>query len=1249
MTDLETGADESTRTALVSTAAKKWQEQLSALGGPNSLLWDAGSAADQRLDLTTAHPAGMARLLSSGAVRFSELFREPAARERVLEQGRAVAHLAARLYDDFGLTSCHLAAGTASWSWAGADRTPHAPVLLRACTLRPVADDLHLVVSDRVEVNPVLVATLTALGVDLDTRAVLDAVALGSNFDPRAAYDVMRGACAGLLDFRIEPRLTVGVFSRFKLPLMRDLPDQAATLAQGHVVPALAGDPEEMDEVAAVPPDYSEHDPRDEWLAVDLDSTQQEVVDAVVAGANLCVLGAAGTGKTHTASALIASMAAQGRRVLFVAHARATIDDVQQHLAAAGLTDVMLDLGLPDRTSAQVLDHLHEVLRASSSSAEQAPALDVDVAALRARVQQHYALMHEPLDPWGVTLDEAQDQLTRLSRRTPPPRSRVRLTGDTLTGIGGTRRRQDLQQQLSSVVANGAWSTTGETDAWYGARLVGPSQTERAKELVERLAGDELATHRSRWTQLCTDLGLLAPSSLLTEEEMLELLRQVHQTLEIFQPEIFDAPLDDMVVATAGRRDRAGVEHRVGALERRRLERQARALLRPGAPPRDLHAVLARARDQRQQWRAAAGPGARPSTRTSLPELARHTEALRGDLEWLGERLADTPDGGDLIGADYDALQERLELLAAQPARLQAAAASLPTLDRLRDFGLGDLLIDLASRHVQATEAAQELEFVWWASIVDHVARTVPAYEESTGDQVRGTAQAYAAADSRHRSLGATRLRATIGGQRVAAERDLPDQVGSLERHRGRVGELLGVAPELATALAPCWAMSPLAVPSHLPSGLWFDAVIVDDASAVWTAHAIPAIARGAQLVVFGDPAGAAPAPFPTGPAARGGDVLLDRARELFPVRTLGTHYRSFDERIFGFAASRVYDEEIVTFPAADQSGGLRLDVVGEARYDAGTSPDEVERVVQVLLDQVRTRPEESVAVLAFDTRHADRIRAALRTAADDTGTAALLNASSVTTPDRAQGLVRDAVIVAVGIGRDARGRVPQRLGAVSEAGGERLVTTAMTRARRRVVVVSGVSGEDLDPSALRSRGALLLRDYLLYAASGGSGRRITRGDDASSSSASARRRRTASTGSVLDAPVAPQSSPSDLSVAVADLARRLTAEGLTVHTGHGLGDPRIDLAVEDPKRRGELLVAIETDGAAYASLPYARDRERIRPAQLRARGWSHERVLTRDLFRDPAKEVARLMRAVHAASSRRNAVPGLSPQRHDD
>ncbi len=1238
--------DETARAVLVSAAVQGWQRQLAPVGGPNSLLWDAGISADQRLDLTTAHPAGMARLLSSGEVRVSELFREPASRARVLAQARKVAQLANRLHDDFGLASCYLAAGTATWSWTGADRTPRPPVLLRAATLRSVADDVHLVVSDTIEVNPVLTATLSALGVELDTDAVRDAGSVGTNFDPRGAYKIVRAAASDLMDFRIDPVLLVGVFSHFKVPLVRDLAQQQETLVQGHLVAAFAGDPQEMHEVAALPEQFAERDPRDELLPVDLDAVQQDVVDAVVSGANVCVLGAAGTGKTRTASALIATLADQGRRVLYVSHARASLLAVQDELAAVGLEDLILDLGRADRSARDMVADLSRTLHDAAGVAGQASPVDVDVAALRSRIQQHHALMHEKLQPWGVTLDAAQDRLTRLSASDAPPRSRVRLSGTTLSGIDD-RRRRDLQEKLSSVVAAGAWSTQGEVDAWFGARLVGREQLERSRSLVERLARGELRTHRSSWEKLCADLGLSVPGNLVDEEHLLELLRQVHQTLEIFQPEIFDAPLDDMVVAMAPRRDRSNTSQRIGPIERRRLERQARGLLRPGAPPRDLRAVLVRALEQRQEWRTAAGPGARPKTRTTVPEFARRTEALREDLEWLGDRLTATADGGELLETPYEQMQSRLELLASQPHRLQAAGSSLATLDTLREYGLEEFLSDVASRQVSGSQAALELEFVWWASIIDHVAASTPDYDELSGEQIRAAAQRYVVADEQHVTTSSVRLRSAVAAQRSNAGRDLPEQVGVLERHRGRAGDLLELAPELSAALAPCWATSPFAVPDHLPPGMWFDVVIVDDASTVGTAQAIPAIARGGQLVVVGDVAGAPPLPFPTGPAVPVGEVLLDRARELFPVRTLPTHYRSLDERLFGFAAARVYDEHTMTFPAADLSGGVRLDVVGAARYEAGSSPAEVDRVIEVLLDQWRLYPQESVVVIAFDTQHADHILEALRGVAGvDRGAARLLNeAQVVTTAERSSGVVRDAVIIATGVGRDARGRVPSRLGAVSQAGGERLVTAAITRARRRVVVVSGISGEDLDPTVLRSRGALLLRDYLLYAASGGSARRIT--DDAGSATAG-RRRRTASTGSVLDTPTARAVDQGSSSVAVEDLARRLTAEGLIVHTAHGLSEPRIDLVIEDPQRRGDLLVAVETDGANYGAMPFTRDRERIRPAQLRTRGWAHERVLTRDLFRDPAKEVARLIRAANAASARRNATPGLSPA-HDE
>ena len=105
-----------------------------------------------------------------------------------------------------------------------------------------------------------------------------------------------------------------------------------------------------------------------------------------------------------------------------------------------------------------------------------------------------------------------------------------------------------------------------------------------------------------------------------------------------------------------------------------------------------------------------------------------------------------------------------------------------------------------------------------------------------------------------------------------------------------------------------------------------------------------------------------------------------------------------------------------------------------------------------------------------------------------------------------------------------------------------------------------------------------------------------------------------------------------------AEFARRLRESGLVVHEAFGGAGHPVDLAVEDPERPGHVLVAVETDGPAYAAMHSSRDRDRLRGEQLGRLGWEHVRVWTTDLFRDPARDVSRVHAAVQRAASRRAA-----------
>ena len=54
-----------------------WRAELVAHSGPNTLLWSDQAIA---LDITHAHPGGLAKLLAGKTTRLTELYREASAR-----------------------------------------------------------------------------------------------------------------------------------------------------------------------------------------------------------------------------------------------------------------------------------------------------------------------------------------------------------------------------------------------------------------------------------------------------------------------------------------------------------------------------------------------------------------------------------------------------------------------------------------------------------------------------------------------------------------------------------------------------------------------------------------------------------------------------------------------------------------------------------------------------------------------------------------------------------------------------------------------------------------------------------------------------------------------------------------------------------------------------------------------------------------------------------------------------------------
>ena len=350
---------------LVASAVATWRAALvEAAGG--STLADVDLLGDGPLDLSAAHPSGIAQLFAGRATRLSNLVREGGALATAKRRARAVGSRADEYAQRYGIAPTYLSIGVATWTertspdvatddvaalaavtqarthgpdeddTAAPDaapsaaaretgpRTVRAPVLLRPVALSARGSgesDYELALEPSLEVNPVLARALRARGALLDPTALARGAFTSSGFDPRPALDRLAALGAAVLeDFQLTERLLVGTFVHPGQVLVEDLDQLSATVGHHEVLAALAGDEAARTAVARRLPDPvgGDRHPDHERGVGDLDPAQQQVLDVLAGGSHLFIDAPAGCDVRGTVAAVVADAAASGRSVLYV-------------------------------------------------------------------------------------------------------------------------------------------------------------------------------------------------------------------------------------------------------------------------------------------------------------------------------------------------------------------------------------------------------------------------------------------------------------------------------------------------------------------------------------------------------------------------------------------------------------------------------------------------------------------------------------------------------------------------------------------------------------------------------------------------------------------------------------------------------------------------------------------------------------------------------------------------------------------
>lgn len=1247
-------------------AVQRWTHQLADVSGRNPLL-AFNPDRKNSLPLLGGRASGVREsavlaLLRGDLIRSTEL---TAGDNTDLDaRCRLIGRQAQASFEERGVRTLFVAHGIASWQAAPGKPRVSAPVLLQSATLTPIGSggSWELGVSgDSWEVNPLLVQILEAEhGVRINDLASTS-VEEPSFFEAcDTFFDAIRSRCVALPEFSIEAGSYLANFSYEKLALVNDIKDafNSGVMADNDVLLALAGD---IDAAVRLRGNtgqgtYTLPDlvaPSDEYLVVDADSSQTAAIGAVVGGANLVIEGPPGTGKSQTIANLIATLAARGKKVLFVAEKRAAIEAVTRRLNSVGLGDIVLDLHDGAQSRRHIYRQIEETLTNNSRVVRpDTQSNDMSLLQRRQALIDYTTALHEERDPWGVSVFSCQDALTGSTVNSP-----IRFRSETLFMLNADNVRR-VRERLRRFATLGGIQMEGvSADPWqnvYQSETIADGETAAAAlEAIHDFRYGKLGGLLARLRAAATDTGLPASSTLQGWRTHFAIWERTRRSLEHCREEIFTQSPDTLAdLLDTYRRPPAG---RLLASLTSDTYRRARdtltGYLHVGSQlDRDsvcdtIEEVILLLRD----WGLMANGKTLPCLPgVPLDELDGEFRALMRevrDLErWLGDDQWGVTPTGTLLAL--------LDRLIAQSSTLYRIPELVKLRRELHTYGLREFVDEAAGQRLTDEQTVELFDTVWYASILDRVSFADPTIGTFSGDDHRRLVDNFREVDRAHIRFGAAKVRRLVA-ERAHLMFEAHPREGNLIRQQARLKrghmplrKFFARTAELAAAIKPCWATSPLMVSQMLPQRVMFDVVIFDEASQIPPAEAVSAILRSRQVVVAGDskqlpptsffaskvsPAhGSGSAPFWTDSFSDADDTesphdamvlesILDAMAATFPnsVTTLSWHYRSRDEKLilFSNAQPNLYDWSLVTFPGARTAPCLEHVLADPpVQHSDGTvDTPEADRVVAMIADHAASRPHESLGVIAFGVRHAELIQEALFAAQQTDPVLAEWLAAGVPAKngeplfvknlERVQGDERDRIILSVGYGKRPDGKMVYRFGPINMDGGERRLNVAVTRARRHMAVVSTFTAAEMDEGRLRSDGAKMLQRYISYAESQGT-----------------------------DLGALTYTKP-NLSVFERDVLRHLIAEGLPVTAHYGASGQWLSFAVAHPTDPSRMVLAVECDDARYRAIATVRDRDRLRQEHLERLGWSFYRLWSTDWQRDPQKEAERIAAAWRAAT----------------
>ena len=1223
---------------------QQWAEELVDLSGRNDLI----SFRHTKTSTLVPSDSAVEKLLKGESVLLPEIIDLEIPENKKAASG--VIKDSIEFQEQSGIEVLKLISRFATWK-SDKVSSANAPLCLYSLKIEnpgvPLSITRLQLIDTEPEINPVFILHLKRrLGIEISDDAIEEAQLEGEE----QVVSLLQEHCPTAIELAIRSGLAIKNLRYQKLPMVKDLLAATDSLAGNTLIAALAGDGDakvslrnDISDARRDEPDQIQ--PEAEFLVVDADSSQQWAINSALKGQNLVIEGPPGTGKSQTIANLIASYMAIGKSVLFVAEKRAAIDAVKKRIGNVGLGDCFLDLHSAETIRKRPAEPFIKALEGISSvrlvdCKENQTRLESSRDVLVRRSES----IQRKRSPWECSYLEILEHAIGSKNADTSGYSITPNEVNTITSFA----LAEIEKSITELESLSAWKLLTPTSPLSKSVLQGKIRnSEDVKNILNSLDATRAALQEIKsWT---SRFDLSAQGNLATSEDIKKVLSDIDTIAS-------DDSLDDSVTQSISEQELRVLEDelaknlvlRLIAFLSNQSYRQSLELIKQSLR-KTVQPSLRNLRLATKTYKSIFSLKSKciPSKLATYPsELQSSLDATNKSLASLNQYIE------QLLGAQTEFLLvesvidqlESLRLQIPNSPRIQTLVALLRQLGLSDNSLFAQVLKDFSSEEKSST-IHQKVVAAWAERVEEAMRIQCPSLSTSSREYLDRSVSTFRKSDAEHIITNGERIR------RITAERahqtrishpsqvDLVRQQGSKKRKRMSARRLFAAAPELLKSLKPCWAMSPLVVSELLPSdGPFFDVVIFDEASQIVPYEAITSILRGKQTIVAGDSKQLSPTKTSFFSSSANEDAtalateddesfdavdetesLLDAVKSVLPpllgVRTLQWHYRSEDERLIAFSNQHpdLYASRLITAPSTSSGAPFVYHLVEGALSEVtGKSPiAEIKQTVELAINHLRTRPDLSLAVIALGQEHARNIQNEFSRQSGDDPNISLFPEGKpeerfvIRHLESIQGDERDVVIIATGYGPRQIGKLRNDFGPINmdkNFFGLRRLNVAITRARKRVEVVSTINPYLYDDNKLNGVGVKAFIQYLRFVHSGGN----DLGDL-----------------STERVPMNPFEQ---------DIYDAIVARGIGLVPQYGVSGYRLDFAVLHPEEQGRFVLAIEADGATYHSTETARDRDRIRQNHLERLGWQFHRIWSTEWFRNKEREIELVVRAFEGA-----------------